>query len=317
MVRIPRSRQGVREFDVGDTHGIALWPGNRLLADSRGLGWRDTYTSLATESSWAGDLRALPHYCLAYCANRSAQVSRTIEGERTAQHVVLEPRMFGTVPMGRTSRWRLIGAPDIQLVYLRRSVVDTLAEEAFGLSSDKVDIVPKLGFVDPLLEQLVLALLDAARNDTGEDSSALLADQLVRLMALQLLRGHSNRPQAKATRTFGADMRGARMRHIRDLIDSHLGEDLGLERLAREANVSTHAFAAAFRKAFQVAPHQYILQRRIERAKELLRDTDDPIADIAYQAGFASQSHLTAAFAQRVGTSPGAYRRRLSSASTR
>ncbi|MET0544309.1 MAG: hypothetical protein ABWZ88_21410 [Variovorax sp.] len=53
------------EFPLGETHGIALWPKNRLLSDSRGLGWHEVYTSLATERSWTGTLRPVPHYCLA------------------------------------------------------------------------------------------------------------------------------------------------------------------------------------------------------------------------------------------------------------
>ena len=155
------------EFPVDETHGIALWPKHRLLADSRGLGWHDAYTSLATEAPWRRTLRAVPHYCIAYCTNRAAAVTRVIDGEGRTDSVELRPRHFGVVPADRQSSWQLTGAPDIQLVYLRRSMVDRLAEDHFGLDSSQLDLIPRLGFSDGLLEQLALALLDTARNDSA------------------------------------------------------------------------------------------------------------------------------------------------------
>jgi AraC family transcriptional regulator len=57
------------------------------------------------------------------------------------------------------------------------------------------------------------------------------------------------------------------------------------------------------------APHRYVLDRRVERAKALLRDTETSVVDIALETGFSSQSHLSAWFTRLVGTTPAAYRR--------
>ena len=101
----------------------------------------------------------------------------------------LRPRHFGVVPADRPSTWQLIGAPDIQLVYLRRSMVEQIAEEHFGVDGSHVDLVPKLGFADGLLEQLALALLDTARGDATNPSDGIYADHLVRMIAcVHLLR---------------------------------------------------------------------------------------------------------------------------------
>lgn len=297
------------EFPLDETHGIALWPKHRLIADSRGLGWHDAYTSLATEAPWRRTLQAVPHYCIAYCTNRAAQVTRVIDSEGRTDSVELRPRHFGVVPADRPSSWRLQGAPDIQLVYLRRAMVDRVAEEQFGVDSSRVDLLPKLGFSDGLLEQLALALLATARHDATSPSDGLYADHLVRMITVHLLRYHSTRAVVAPRREVAADPSRARMDHVRDLIESALGEDLALERLATEAGVAAHAFAAAFTRAFGVPPYRYVIQRRIERAKTLLRHTDMPIAGIAYETGFASQSHLAATFKRSVGVTPGAYRR--------
>jgi len=314
------SSSGVRyaEFPLDETHGIALWPKHRLLADSRGLGWHDAYTSLATEASWRRTLHAVPHYCIAYCSNRAAAVTRVIEQDARIDSVELRPRHFGVVPADRSSSWQLTGAPDIQLIYLRRSMVDRVAEEHFGLDTSRVELLPKLGFSDGLLEQLALALLDTARNDATSPSDGIYADHLVRLITMHLLRYHSPRAPSTATvvgipgDTVG-DAMHARMSHVRDLIESALGEDLALERLAGEAGVATHAFASAFTKAVGIPPYRYVILRRVERAKNLLRHTDLPISRIAYETGFASQSHLATTFKRSVGQTPGAYRRSVAS----
>lgn len=297
------------EFPLGETHGIALWPKHRLIADSRGLGWHDAYTSLATEAPWRRTLQPVPHYCIAYCTNRAAQVTRVIDSESRTDSVELRPRHFGVVPADRPSSWRLKGAPDIQLVYLRRNMVDRLAEEHFGFDSSRLDLLPKLGFSDGLLEQLALALLDTARHDATNPSDGIYADHLVRMITMHLIRYHSTRAAVTPRREAVADSTRARMDHVRDLIESALGEDLALERLAAEAGIAAHAFAAAFTRTFGVPPYRYVIQRRVERAKVLLRHTDMPVAGIAYETGFASQSHLATTFKRSVGVTPGAYRR--------
>jgi AraC family transcriptional regulator len=304
-------RHTADEFPLNETHGIALWPKHRLLADSRGLGWHDAYTSLATEAPWQRTLSAVPHYCIAYCTNRAAAVTRVIDDDRRTDSVELRPRHFGVVPANRTSSWRLTGEPDIQLVYLRRRMVDQIAEQHFGLDTSRVELLPQLGFSDGLLEQLVLALLETARNDETNPSDGIYADHLVRMITMHLLRHHSTKRASISAADRVADGTPARMSHVRDFIESALGEDLALERLAGEAGIAAHAFSAAFVKAFGIPPYRYVILRRIERAKRLLRHTDLPISRIAFETGFASQSHLTSTFRRSVGDSPGAYRRSL------
>jgi len=68
-----------------------------------------------------------------------------IDGERRTDSVEHRPRHFGVVPADRSSSWQLAGAPDIQLVYLRRSMVDRIAEEHFGFDSSRIELLPKLG----------------------------------------------------------------------------------------------------------------------------------------------------------------------------
>lgn len=87
-------------------------------------------------------------------------------------------------------------------------------------------------------------------------------------------------------------------------IDGNLDADLSVETLSRLCGVVTHRFSRAFKKSVGETPHRYVTARRIETARQLLTHSDDPIADIAYATGFSSQSHMTTAFRQQLGTTP-------------
>lgn len=101
---------------------------------------------------------------------------------------------------------------------------------------------------------------------------------------------------------------GPKVRQAQAFIDAHLGERLTLPDIAGLLEMSPYHFAHVFKRATGIAPHQYVIRRRMERGKELLVSTDLPIADIALAVGFANQSHFSAAFHRATGLTPQAYR---------
>jgi AraC family transcriptional regulator len=92
-------------------------------------------------------------------------------------------------------------------------------------------------------------------------------------------------------------------------IDAHLGERLTLPEIAGTFEVSPYHFAHLFKRATGVPPHRYVMQRRIEKAKQLLRSTELSIAAIALEVGCASQSHFSDLFHRATGVTPHAYRK--------
>ena len=101
------------------------------------------------------------------------------------------------------------------------------------------------------------------------------------------------------------------MARIADYIDAHLGDDIGIDVLAREVAVSPYHFIRSFKKHFKITPHAYVLERRIAKVKEMLLANECSISRIAYVCGFSSQSHLNTAFKRIVGVTPGQYRKSI------
>ena len=92
-------------------------------------------------------------------------------------------------------------------------------------------------------------------------------------------------------------------------IDANLSKKIGVSDFAAVARLSACHFARAFRATVGAAPYAYLIRRRIERAQELILQTDKPLAEIALDCGLADQAHMTRHFGRVVGVSPGAWRR--------
>ena len=102
-----------------------------------------------------------------------------------------------------------------------------------------------------------------------------------------------------------------RLLRAKDCMDAASEEEWPVPRLAEVSGVSAAHFARSFKDAFGVPPHRYLLSRRIERATALLRDTELPITDIAFQTGWSSLGTFGRTFRDITGESPGEYRVRI------
>ena len=98
-------------------------------------------------------------------------------------------------------------------------------------------------------------------------------------------------------------------RRAKELMSTHLGRQIPLAFVAGECRLSVSHFARSFKQCTGKPPHRWLLENRVERAKELLLDDTVSLAEVALDCGFSDQSHFTRVFSRTVGTSPGTWRR--------
>lgn len=134
----------------------------------------------------------------------------------------------------------------------------------------------------------------------------LYADSLIQTLTLHVLRSYST-ASAMIERANGG-LSGYKLRQVKEFIDANLDSDLGLAEIAAVANLSQFHFARAFRKSVGVTPQQYLMERRIERAKQLLSKDDLPIVEISLLTGFKNQSHFTTLFRKFTNLTPKTWR---------
>ena len=131
----------------------------------------------------------------------------------------------------------------------------------------------------------------------------LLADSLMAALAMRVAQRFAPaRPQPQP------DLPRPRLRRVLDYIEAHLDQELTLGELSGVACLSLCHLSRSFKQEVGIGPQRYTVQGRVERAKTLLRHGGESIASIAAAAGFADQSHFTAAFRRETGVTPGQFR---------
>lgn len=166
-------------------------------------------------------------------------------------------------------------------------------------------LIPRVRHRDPLIHQMVERIHDVADRDDA--LARLLTDSVSESMRLLITDMYTVNPPPLTERrpqTLDSATRSMITAFLEDSLDS----EITLESLAQQANMPVGVFISAFRAAFHTTPYQYLLDRRIERAKSLLRRTSRTITEISAMVGFSTPNHFATAFRRRVGVSPRVYR---------
>ena len=209
------------------------------------------------------------------------------------------------VPAGSAARWRWSSHSDSLHVFLEPELVARVAAEEFDLDPARVSLPPLDGLHLPQLRAAMLAVNDELTADAA--GGRLAAESLANLLAVHLIRKASG-PRRPAGRSDGA-LPQRKLRAVVEYIEEHLEATLTLEQMAAAAHLSAYHFARRFKAATGLPPHQYVLSRRVERAKQLLQTGSDfSLAEVAAHAGFSDQSQFSHHFKRIVGVTPGQFR---------
>jgi AraC family transcriptional regulator len=155
---------------------------------------------------------------------------------------------------------------------------------------------------------LHLALALAAMTRQPEAADPLVAEQLGTALAVCVSRLLAQQP-SRTTPTQGLAISPQRLRRVLDYIEASLGErNLSLAEIAAVAHLSPFHFSRAFKSATGTAPHRFVVERRVDRAKTLLADPEMSLAEIAAAVGFANQAHFSTMFRRLTSMSPRQYR---------
>ncbi|WP_414586431.1 helix-turn-helix domain-containing protein [Scytonema sp. PCC 10023] len=175
------------------------------------------------------------------------------------------------------------------------------------VNPDCIELIPHFATVR---DSLICGVLQGLRQELESQSTwgSLYVDQLKTMLALHLLRKYSTCTPRIAAYSDG--LPPYKLRQAIDYINDNLNRKLGLEAIANELGMSQYYFCRLFKQSMGIAPYRYLMQQRIERAKELLKQ-GVAIADIALECGFANQRHFSKAFRQFTGTTPKKYQSNL------
>jgi len=292
-------------FTVAETHGMLRQPGVQMQVSSDDRGWPSIYASMQRELPFEASFKARNDPLIVL--NWGAPVmlhQRVPKGERSG---LIPSGGLVMTPAGMDFGIRVASTVHTIHLYLRRAFVGEVAGDIVIGDPVSLEILPRFGDSDPLIERLMFGVGDAMSDD---DSAATpYVDYLGRAIAARLIRLHSSVSVTRQRRPITEAMTGIRLDRALEFIEASLAQSVDLPAMADAAGLSASHFARQFRATLGVAPHQYLVQRRVESAKRRLEATNASLAQIAFDCGFASQEHLTRMFKRLCGITPAAYRK--------
>jgi AraC family transcriptional regulator len=246
---------------------------------------------------------ALTHHRLVLFIRPPEELDLRYEG--VERHVPPPAGAIMLVPAGSPARWRSTGRRDVLHIYLEPGLVGRVAAETFGLDPARLTVPPLDGLDLPHLRAAMRAV--DAELTAGGAGGRLAAESLANVLAVHLIR-HVSAPRRPARGRDGTLPRG-RLRAVVEYVEEHLDAGPSLGQMAAVAHLSAYHFARQFKAATGLPPHQYVILRRVERAKHLLQARSDlSLAEVAACAGFSDQSQFSRHFKRLVGVTPGGFR---------
>jgi AraC family transcriptional regulator len=204
------------------------------------------------------------------------------------------------LPPGVSTDWVFAGAVHFAMFYF----TDTRALAVQGLLQALGKADQPFPFSDSLVSAAARQLVDELQRGVAADTA--FVERLAAIMVEQLLRVASG---LAGNRLNPAALHLGRMSSVLQWLQENLHGQLSTRVLAARAGVSASHFRRLFVDSLGMTPHRYVTQLRLQRASELLTQTDVPIARIASECGFDSQSHLTTSFSRVHGLTPARFRR--------
>lgn len=275
---------------------------NRPSLSSAPLGWQGITLEYRCLGAGAMPEIYTPWHIITFVCNapKTPKVVRCFGGKQWQNEARLGDAVIVPANVGYGVEWDT----DIEALTLVLEPIDLATAIDEARDPREVEVIPQFSQADPLLYQLGLGLkrlLEIGQADR------LYAETLTQTLMVHILQHYTTcvaKPQF-----YGDGLSKVKLQLVRDYIQGNLDRDLGLKELANLLQLSPHYFARLFKQSVGIAPHQYVIQQRVERAKQLLQRQDMTIAKVACEVGFANQAHLNRHFKRLVGITPGVFRR--------
>ena len=279
-----------REFRGSDTHGVLQRFGADIRATSEGHGWSSIYASIQRENPFEGRFEAIADDLIVLHRSGPVQTTFASGGHVTSRCIPKGSIFF--LPAGHACEVGLHGALDTLHIYLRANLVSVY------------NVTPLLVERDVVIQHLAQAVEQAVCENVS--SSDLFIEPIARALADRVSAlSRSSEPWQVQT----AGLPDYELRRLNDFIEDNLEGEITLAAMASACGIGTKSFVRAFAATTGKSPYQYVIAARVERAKRLIEQDQEGLAEIALRCGFSHQEHLTRAFRRLTGQTPGRYRR--------
>jgi AraC family transcriptional regulator len=270
------------------------------LLSSRACGWNDIVVELRCASDLDVVLPCTDHVIVVMLAGTATLWQS--RGDSVVRCAV-SPGDVIFMSAGEPKRWQYVDAIVAVVLRLSRVYLDKLAAEIDARHGEGCELRDVLSVRDPFLRETALRFLKAFEPESPGDAQI---ETMVRSLGLHLLTRYAFKQELSVARP--PSMPPQKLRRAVAFIEANLHRDLSVADIARHLTMSESHFSHLFRQTVGVPPQRYVRDRRVERAKSLLRHSDLPMTEIAQSVGCSSCSHFSVLFHRTTGLTPRRYR---------
>lgn len=225
-------------------------------------------------------------------------MERCLDGKWTK--TACEPGVISLLTHSEQSHWYWTQCIDVSHTYLSEALMCRVASDVMERPVAEVRLLDLLRAQDPVVTGIADAItMEAQQRGLG---GALYAEALAIQLTVHLLRRYA------AVTYRGPCVTGAllpsRLRRLDEFIETHLHENITIAQMAKVAELGVWTFTKHFKSTTGRSPHEYVMDKRIERARRLLSQGLTAIKEVAFACGFSDQAHMTRVFRARLDTTP-------------
>lgn len=271
-----------------------------LLASSDRANWQGVSLQHYLYPAYETAEHTLPRHHLCIYLGKPLTYEQIIDGRLRSQNCIYGDMVL--YPAGSTQK--LAWNKQAETIELEIEP-ELITQASYELSApDTIELVPQYGMRDPLIQQLALTLLSELQYD---NNISLYIDSLFNTLSLHLLRRYGTSQVIVRNRNFDG-LPAFLERRLDEYIQENLAQSLTLTEMARVVDLSVSHLTRLFKQSRGISLYRHVVQCRIVRAKQLLKQKQLTIAEVATQVGFNDQSHFTHHFKRQVGITPNAFR---------
>lgn len=291
-------------FSMVATHKVEDLDGIEVIKTSAALASPNAYVYTSRIWPFKARFSAVPSLLVGMAARGYVRGRFSIRN--TLSQLSLAPGSVFVIPPNTTFDAEIESNAEIIQIYVSDRLFKNIEQEFLAASEGLFNLGSRFSISDQFLTQTILSIKEIVER--GGTFARIELEYLTRVLTARLIAKYSNSGQEE--HVGEGSLPPSILRDVIDFIDNNISRRITVNHFSAMAGLGPAQFARLFKRSTNVTLHQYIILRRIERARALLEETDLPIVEIAQECGFSDQVHLSRFFSRIVGTSPASFRRK-------
>lgn len=282
---------------------VPLWiPGTTTL-DSSSLDWRHITLKGYVYKNQNARIPSMRDYMIVAYKDGNAEMRRRSGGQWEYGHV--GKGKISILTRAEPSEWEWNSDIQVTHLYLKHDSLDRVAQEIFDKDIAAINIPDIVDAEDPVLHYIT-NILENELSNSGH-GGPLYIDLVRNQLCIHLLRKYAQ-INFKDYQNYGK-FSNAQLRHLNEYLDENISSNISLEQMSEFLGMSVYAIIRRFQATLGNSPHAYVMNKRIEKAKQILTSTNIPLKIVAANCGFADQSHMTRIFRKVLDVTPANFRK--------